>query len=83
MNTDLEKALDECLSAPNPLAAAKRYPELEKDLLPLLRAARLVREAPQAIPDPGARATGRQRLLEAVIFKGQARRASLQMEVAA
>ncbi len=54
----IEKALDECLRAADPLAAAARFPTLEAKLLPLIRTAQRVRSVPPAIASPRAKARG-------------------------
>jgi hypothetical protein len=74
MRWELERALDECLSQLNTgefglEEVLARYPEHEAELRPLLRAAMLVRQVPQAVPSPEAKAVGRQRLLSAVAKK--------------
>ena len=72
---DLEKALDECLSAADPLMATALYPELEAELLPLIQTAQLVRETPRAVPDPATKAATLDRLLAMPAFKRQSRQA--------
>jgi hypothetical protein len=74
MRRKLEHALDECLSQLNTGEfgldeVLARYPEHEAELRPLLRTAMLVRQVPQAVPSPEAKAAGRQRLLSAVAKK--------------
>ncbi|MFQ5813534.1 MAG: DUF5667 domain-containing protein, partial [Anaerolineae bacterium] len=74
MRRGLERALDECLSQLNTgefglEEVLARYPEHEAELRPLLRMAMLVRQVPQAVPSPEAKAAGRQRLLSAVARK--------------
>lgn len=74
MRRKLERALDECLSQLNTGEfgldeVLARYPEHEAELRPLLRTAMLVRQVPQAVPSPEAKAAGRQRLLSAVAKK--------------
>jgi len=77
MSRGLERALNECLSQLNtdelglPLLeeALARCPEHEAELRPLLRTAMLVRQTPQVVPSPEARAAGRRRLLAAVAKK--------------
>ncbi|MGA9349172.1 MAG: DUF5667 domain-containing protein [Anaerolineae bacterium] len=74
MRRKLERALDECLSQLNTgefglEEVLARYPEHEAELRPLLRTAMLVRQVPQAVPSPEAKAAGRQRLLSAVAKK--------------
>jgi len=74
MRREFERALDECLSQLNTgelglEEVLARYPEHEAELRPLLRTAMLVRQVPQAVPSPEAKAAGRQRLLSAVARK--------------
>lgn len=74
MRREFERALDECLSQLNTgefglEEVLARYPEHEVELRPLLRTAMLVRQVPQAVPSPEAKAAGRQRLLSAVARK--------------
>jgi len=74
MRRGLEHALNECLSQLNTgelglEEVLARYPEHEAELRPLLRTAMLVRQVPQAVPSPQAKAAGRQRLLAAVARK--------------
>ena len=74
MRRGLERALNECLSQLNTgefglEEVLARYPEHEAELRPLLRTAMLVRQTPQAVPSPDARAAGRLRLLAAVAKK--------------
>lgn len=74
MRREFERALDECLSQLNTgefglEEVLARYPEHEAELRPLLRTAMLVRQVPQAVPSPEAKAAGRQRLLAAVARK--------------
>jgi len=74
MKRGLERALDECLSQLNTgefglEEVLARYPEHEAELRPLLRTAMLVRQVPQVVPSPEARAAGRRRLLAAVAKK--------------
>jgi len=81
MSTNLATALDECLSAADPLAAAAQYPELEAELLPLIRTAQQVQETPKVVPSARGKAKGLELLLSAVRFKAQTRQA--QQEVLA
>jgi hypothetical protein len=74
MRRGLERALDECLSQLNTGELSleevlARYPEHEAELRPLLRTAMAIRQVPQAVPSPAAKAVGRQRLLAAVAKK--------------
>ena len=74
MRRGLERALDECLSQLNTgefglEEVLARYPKHEAELRPLLRTAMLVRQVPQAVPSPEAKAAARQRLLLAVAKK--------------
>jgi len=71
MATNITNALDECLSAADPEAAAARYPEYEDELLTLIQTARRIQDVPQAVPSPEARADGRRRLLRAVAQKAR------------
>lgn len=73
--TKIANALDECLDATDPVAAAARYPDLEAELLPLLRTAQKIWKVPQAVPSPAAKAAGRRRSLAAVELKRQSRQA--------
>ena len=75
MRRGLERALDECLSQLNTgefglEEVLARYPKHEAELRPLLRTAMLVRQVPQAVPSPEAKAAARQRLLLAVARSG-------------
>ncbi|MBC8264659.1 MAG: hypothetical protein H8E47_11115 [Anaerolineales bacterium] len=74
MRRGLERALDECLSQLNTGEVGleevlARYPQHEADLRPLLRTAMLIRQTPQVVPSPQAKAVGRQQLLAAVAKK--------------
>jgi hypothetical protein len=74
MRRKFERALDECLSQLNTGEfgldeVLARYPKYEAELRPLLRTAMLVRQVPQAVPSPEAKAAARQRLLLAVARK--------------
>jgi hypothetical protein len=74
MRRGFERALDECLSQLNTgefslEEVLARYPKHEAELRPLLRTAMLVRQVPQAVPSPEAKAAARQRLLLAVAKK--------------
>ena len=72
---DLEKALDECLSATDPEAVAAMYPELETELLPLIRTAEQIRKTPLAVPSPRPKAATLERLLMRLKLKRQNRQA--------
>lgn len=81
MKQRFEQLLDECLSQLNSGVAdletiLARYPEDADRLRPLLRVARAVRETPQPVPSPAAKAVGRQRLLVAAARKRQQREAA-------
>ncbi len=74
MRRGFERALDECLSQLNTgefglEEVLARYPEHAAELRPLLRTAMLVRQVPQMVPSPEAKAAGRRRLLAAVAKK--------------
>jgi len=81
MKRPFEQLLDECLSQLNSGVTdletiLARYPEEADRLRPLLRVARAVRETPQPVPSPAAKAVGRQRLLVAAARKRQQREAA-------
>lgn len=70
---DLTNALDECLNAVDPVAAAKRWPLSETELLPLIRTAQLVRKVGRVVPSLQAKAGGLEQFLLAVRFKRRSR----------